>query len=284
MPVVMKAKGGAATPLARSKPTADTGPALALPKALSEPKTSLLDYSLLIYGEKKIGKTSLCAEFPGAFFLMCEPGGKSLRIFQKPVAKWRDFVGYVDLLEKGGHGFKTVVVDTVDKAYERCWEHMLIKLCITHPHDENDYGKSWGLIEAEFVKQMTRLLNLPLGVVFISHATEKKVKTLDGDEFERIEPTMQNQANKFLTGIIDTWAYYGYKDGTRQLVVDGDDYIGAGTRLQENFRHTDGTRVKRIPLGDSPKEAFAALQAAFANKLKAPATAPAKTAKLTIKK
>lgn len=283
MAVVLKSKGGdKSTPIARTaKPEA--GPALALPSTLSEPKADLLDYSLLVYGEKKIGKTSLISQFPKAFFLMCEPGGKSLRIFQKPVAKWQDLVGYINLLEKGGHGFRTVVVDTVDKCYERCWEYMLVKLCITHPHDENDYGKSWGLIEAEFVRQMTRLLNLPMGVVFISHATEKKVKRLDGEEFDRIEPTMANQANKFLTGIIDTWAYYGYADGKRVLVLDGDDYIGAGTRLQENFRYTSGARIKRISLGNSPQEAFAALQAAFANKLVSPVAAPVKT-KMTIKK
>ncbi len=75
-----------------------------------------------------------------------------------------------------------------------------------------------------------------------------------------------------MRSIIDTWAYYGYSDGTRQLVIDGDDYIGAGTRLQENFRYAmpHGGRVRRIDLGESPKEAYAALEAAFNNKLKAP--------------
>lgn len=281
MAVVLKSKGGSSSKIAPAKVAPAPKPNLSLPTKLSEPKTSMLDYSWLIYGEKKIGKTSLCAQFPGAFFLMCEPGGKGLRIFQKPVAKWTDLTGYLDLLEKGGHGFKTVVVDTVDKCYERCWEFMLKKLCIEHPHDENDFGKSWGLIEGEFVRQMTRLLNLPMGTVFISHAAEKEVKTLEGEKFDRIEPTMANQAKKFLTGIIDTWAYYGYAGGSRQLVLDGDDFIGAGTRLQENFRFTDGSRVRRIDMGSGPAEAFSQLREAFENKLEAPE--PLKK-KLTISK
>lgn len=281
MAIVMKAKGGGGK--APAPKAALPKRLLSLPSAASEPKKSMLDYSWLIYGEKKIGKTSLCAQFPEAFFLMCEPGGKSLRIFQRPVGHWSDLVGYVDLLEKGGHPFKTIVIDTVDKAYERCWEYMCKKLCIEHPHDENDFGKSWGQIEGEFVKQMTRILNLPMGAVFISHAVEKEVKNLLGEKFDRIQPTMANQANKFLTGVIDIWAYYGYDGSKRILQLAGNDYIGAGSRLEENFRRPDGGRVDKIPLGGSAKEAYANVVKAFENKLGAVAAAPVKKT-LVIKK
>ncbi len=43
-----------------------------LPTQRSQIAESLEDYSMLIYGQKKIGKTTLLAEFLEAFFLMFE--------------------------------------------------------------------------------------------------------------------------------------------------------------------------------------------------------------------
>ncbi|OGV48639.1 MAG: hypothetical protein A2017_02880 [Lentisphaerae bacterium GWF2_44_16] len=49
-----------------------------LPKEKTMPKTALSDYTTLIYGMSKAGKTSLCAEIPDALFLSCEPGTNAL--------------------------------------------------------------------------------------------------------------------------------------------------------------------------------------------------------------
>jgi hypothetical protein len=242
---------------------------LSLPEERSVPSDNMLDYSWLIYGEKKIGKTSLCAQFPNAFFLMCEPGGRALRIFQRPVSAWPEFVGYVDMLlsKKSKHGFRTVVIDTIDQAYDRCFEHMCVKLMIEHPHDENDYGKSWGQIEAEFVHQINRLLQSDLGVVFISHAVTRKVETASGEKFDRLMPSMPGQALKFLTATVDIWAYYGYDGSKHVLRLRGNDYVSAGVRNEENFLHTDDSQVELVRMGNSSKEAFSNLQKAFKNEL-----------------
>ena len=45
-----------------------------LPKNKNVPSDDLADYVLMIAGEKKIGKTSLAAEFPDSFVIEGEPG------------------------------------------------------------------------------------------------------------------------------------------------------------------------------------------------------------------
>lgn len=275
MPIVRRPQGAPlAKPAARPAVARPAPLQLALPTQRSAPKTNMLEYSWLIYGEKKIGKTSLCSQFPDALVLLFEPGGRALRLFKREVNLWSEFVGYIDLLLAGKHNFKTVVIDTVDQAYDRCFEHMCRKLCIEHPHDENDYGKSWGQIEGEFVKQINRLLNSKYGVVFISHAAEREVKTRSGEKFDRLMPTMSNQANKLLTAVVDIWAYYGYEGEDRVLQIRGDEHVACGSRLEENFNYADGSPIKQLGMGNSAKEAYANLCAAFANKLPAPKAEP----------
>jgi len=182
------------------------------------PMTKLGDYSMLIFGEKKIGKTTLAARFPKAHFLMTEPGGKSLRIHKGDIPHWRHFLKYLELFEQDPKGFETIVIDTVDELYNLCFKYMCEeKLLIEHPHDENDYGKSWGKIKEEFTSSMRRLFILPMGCIIISHAEEREINTLSGGKFNRLVPTMAKQANEFLTGIIDIWAYYGYDGQDRYL-------------------------------------------------------------------
>lgn len=253
-------KKGAGVP----KKTAVAKPTVTLPTEVSEPSEDLMDYVWLLYGEKKIGKTSLAARFPDALFFMFEPGGKALRIYQRPINRWAEFVSYLDLLDET-EDFRTVVVDTADIAYDRCFEHMCTKLAITHPQDERDFGRSWQAIENEFTKQMTRLLNSDRGCIFIAHAETKEVETRTGEMFSVLQPSLAKQAGKFLEGVVDIQAYYGYMGNERRLLIQGNDFIKAGNRLEEHFHSPEGERIVSIPMGTSPAQAFANLNTAFDN-------------------
>ena len=238
-----------------------------LPLEPSEPSTDLSNYLILLYGEKKIGKTTLMSRMPRTLFLMFEPGAKALRIHQVPVSTWYEFTAYIDLLEKDKR-FDTVVVDTVDVAYNLCFDAMCTKMMIQHPSDENDYGKSWGVIKKEFMRQLTRLLQIK-GVVLISHSTVSDIKSRTGEGFQYMEPTMSKQAKDFLTGVVDLWAYYGYVGAERRLLIQGDEFIGSGNRLQEEggmFHTADGRPIVSIPMGGSSSESYANLIKAFENK------------------
>lgn len=238
---------------------------LSLPTVVSVPSNKLQEYVTLLYGEKKIGKTSLCSHMEGAFFLMCEPGGKSLALYQRPVTTWDEFTGYVRLIKKDTR-FRTAVVDTVDLAYLYCTRAVCQRMGIEHPSDE-EWGKGWNAVREEFTRQVALLLSSGKGVVFTSHAIEKEVKTRAGGKYDRIVPTMPGQARDVLEGLVDIWAYYHYDQDKRFLTILGDDHIGAGHRLTNHFLTPSGKRIRRIPMGTSSKEAYQNFMKAFHNQL-----------------
>lgn len=283
MPVVLRRKGGdasapAAEPeaskvLLRSRKPGGAGrravlndlpEGLALSLELSEPATQIGDYLWIFYGAKKIGKTTFLRHWDDAYFLMCEPGGRGLRLHQSRVTTWRDFLGYVKLL-KDHPEFRTIIVDTVDKLYDMCFDYMCTKLLIDHPSDVEDYGKSWGKIDREFQEGLMKLFALDRGFVFVSHDHEREIKPRIGPKYSYKEPTMARQASRFLTGLADVIGYYGYYGNERVLTIRGNDFLQAGCRLEENFVTPDGQPVESIPMGSKSTESYANFVAAFNN-------------------
>jgi len=225
------------------------------------------DYSFLVFGDKKVGKTSLAAQFPDALFLMTEPGARALPVYQIAILDWRMFRDTLKLLRTPeGKRFQTIVVDTVDLLFKMAETYACQKLGIAHPSEE-DWGRGWSAVRDEFTAQMQVLLNIGKGVILISHATEREIKTRSGTKYDRIQPTMSNQARDIVEGMVDIWAYYTYEGTQRVLQIRGDEHIMAGNRLQENFRY-NGKEVREIHMGSSAQEAYRNLVACFANKYK----------------
>lgn len=236
-------------------------PTYSLPLERTIPSPNLSDYSMLLYGEEKIGKTSLAAQFEKALFLMCEPGGKALSIFKQDIFNWDDFVGYVKALRKDTR-FKTVVVDTVDVLYPMMERAVCKELGIDDPTDAG-YGKGFRKLDLEFSKWMTFLLKLGKGVIFTSHATEKEVENRSGETIHRTQPTMPKGAAKILEPMVDIWAFYKYRtNGARSIIIAGSDTISAGSRAKGHF-----LGVREIPAGKSEEEAYKNFVDAFNNKL-----------------
>ncbi len=242
--------------------------ALTLPEELSEASNKLGDYSILLYGQPKIGKTSLAAEFPDAFFLMCEPGGVALEIYQRPVTNWKTFVGYVDLLENDTK-YQTIIIDTADNAFDYCSEHICQANSVDHL-SQMEWGKGYQAAGLEFKKQINRLIALDKGIILISHSKETEITTRSGRKYQTIEPSIANTGKKVLNKLCDIIAYYIYSDKERDLQIRGDDEITAGGRPTNCFMFTDGTPMSLISMGKSAKEAYTNLNMAFENKIERP--------------
>jgi hypothetical protein len=234
-----------------------------LPTEVSEPSNNLGDYTTLLFGEKKIGKTTLAAEFPNAMFLFFEPGGRGLRVYGSAINGWDDARAALKLLRKNKK-FQTIVVDTADIAYKLCDEWVCKDMGIKDPGDA-PYGLGWRNVRKEFERWITGLAKCGKGLIIISHASEQEVEMAEGDTVSRLSPTMSKQAREIIDGMVDIWAYYGYHGRRRVLVIEGDDRISAGHRLTERFRTKDGERLRSIGMGKSPKEGYANVLAAFKN-------------------
>lgn len=240
---------------------------LSLPTSKSEPVETVEKATWLIYGEKKIGKTSLASMFDGAMFLMTEPGGKGLSIFQRDVLNWKEFCEYNRLLSKS-KDFNTVVVDTSDNLYKLCFEHVCKTQGVDHP-SEAGYGSVWDKIRSEFRREVSRLMMSGKGVVFISHAKVARFERRSGTAFDKVTTTMQAAASEIISAYVDIIGYYGYQGRKRYLTIAGSDALESGCRLKYNFwcgTPLEADRVHSIPMGKSEEQGYANLVKAFENK------------------
>lgn len=266
MAVVKKVKGSSSDFKKKKKVRSreDDGEKFRLPTERSVPESELGAYTWLIFGEKKIGKTSLTALFGKAVHLFTEPGGKALRLYPVVVDTWRKMKKAVKAL-KNDTSFDTVVIDIVDPLYPMVEDYTCEKLVITDLADE-EWGKGWRENRKEFERVFRDLLNLNKGVIFLSHAQEQEVETREGIKYDRMMPTMHKKMRDLVEGSVDIWAYYTYDKQRRVLQILGDDHISAGHRLEGRFLTPDGRPIRRIDMGSSAKQAYRNVTEAFNNR------------------
>jgi hypothetical protein len=173
-----------------------------LPTEKTEPSTDPMQYSILLYGPTKVGKTTFASHADGALFLCTEPGTTALSVYKIDIATWEDLLRACKLVVDGGHSFKTIVIDTVDNAYMMCASHICAANGWTHPSD-GDYGKGFAAVNNEFRRFLLKLAGLPYGLVLISHSQEKEVKPKTGGTYNRITTTLPGGAAKIVIGLCD---------------------------------------------------------------------------------
>jgi hypothetical protein len=234
-----------------------------LPEDMTEPVDELGQATILIHGEKKIGKTTLASQFGDNLVLAFEVGYKGLRLFKTDVPDWDTARALVKKLRKDER-FSTITVDTAEKSFKRCEEWSNKKLGITHASEE-DWGKGWASIRNNYEKFIDDITHSGKGVILISHSHEQEVKKRNGDVFDRVVSSMSRPARETVEGIVDIWCYYGYEGSRRMLTIVGDDYVSAGHRFSERFRTPDGTPIRRIDMGGDEKEAYKNFLAAWNN-------------------
>jgi hypothetical protein len=239
-----------------------------LPMEKTQPLTRLGAFIMLLFGERKIGKTTMLSQFPKTIFLMFEPGDKALSIFRLPkdkgaFSRWSEFKQAVTLLVNDKR-FDTVVLDVIDLAFKLCEKHVTKKLGVEHV-SEAEWGKGWSALRDEFAGEINRLVASGKGVIFISHATERKIETRSGEAYDMIVSTMPKQAREMIEGLVDIWGYYGYDGQNRVLHIQGSDHISAGHRLKDNFKF-NGKAIRTIDMGASEEEAYKNFTDAFNNR------------------
>lgn len=230
----------------------------------TEPISDLGIATVLISGEKKIGKTSLANQFGNNLVMAHEIGYKGLRIRKEDVPDWETARAVVRALRKDRF-YNTVTIDTADKSFKQCEEWSNRRLGISHASEE-EWGKGWAAIRTEYERFIDSLTHTGKGVILISHTQEREVKRRNGETYTVIASTMPRQGREIIEGLVDIWCYFGYDGNRRVLTIIGDDHISAGHRFSERFRTPDGQPIRNIDMGRSPEEGYKNFLRAWNNK------------------
>lgn len=245
-----------------------------LPKKKTKPVSDFGRYRILIFGERKIGKTTLCSHLPDALFLPTEEGIKDLKVYtsvdedDNPILldSWPLFKAWCLAFRKTDR-FKTAVIDTVDGAYDLCEDWCCKELKIESPNDLN-WGEAWTYIYRQFKSVFRPLFNCGKGVVMLSHSKSKSIERWDRDDaLDQLQCSVTGKCGSYLTGAVDIWAYYGYKGSKRRLYLLGNEQLDAGNRLENHLLTPEGEKLPYLPLGNSSKEAYDNLMLAWDNKI-----------------
>jgi hypothetical protein len=162
---------------------------------------------VLIYGAEKIGKSSFAADAPAPIFLGKDLGTEHLDVVRFPQPEtWSDVLEAVAEIERGGHPYKTLVVDPVG------WLEPLIHFDVTGdlsvPLSKYSGGYGRGN-EAAFDRWRALLSGLErawlkgYNVVLVAHATVRKFEDPEGLGYERYELEM---GSKRAAGALKQWS------------------------------------------------------------------------------
>jgi hypothetical protein len=174
-----------------------------------EVKTEKRKPRMILYGPKKIGKSSFASQAPNPIFVVTEDGVDNIPVRKmKPAKTWEEFLSYVKEVRDHAkaEGLETIVIDTINGAAELCAEHVC----------QTQFGGNWGpggflsfgqgaKATAQAMKELLPILDacrdLNLTVVLLAHTGVSNVKNPVGGDFSKYQPDM----DKNVWSLISAW-------------------------------------------------------------------------------
>jgi len=186
----------------------------------------------IVYGPPGIGKTTFGAGAHKALIVDCENGAAHVTCDRTPyLSNWPVIRQWLEALAKGGHGYKTVVVDSVDWLLRRLEEHVSgVKdtdhgMSQTMNRSHGGYGNGKQVLK-NYVYQyllpmLDSIVNSDMAVVLLAHATRHEVTSIDGATAEKSAPDIHPD----LVGTMIEWSDFvaaARKDvnNVRELVLN----------------------------------------------------------------
>ncbi|NLF32448.1 MAG: ATP-binding protein [Planctomycetes bacterium] len=153
----------------------------------------------ILYGPPGIGKTTFGAGADNPLIVDCENGAAHVTCDRTPyLSNWPAIRQWLDALAGGGHGYGTVVIDSVDWLLRRLEEFVSgVKdsdhgMSQTMNRSHGGYGNGKQVLK-NYVYQyllptLDRIVNSGVAVVLLAHATRHEVTSIDGATAEKSAP------------------------------------------------------------------------------------------------
>jgi len=212
---------------------------MALPKEKSKKEKNYLKKRYLVYGEPKIGKSTILSrlgdENHKILFFTTEKGHDFLEIFKwqtkegKDPTNWMDFKKCVLEMTTEKHDFSAICIDTTDNLFKWCASYICKKENIKHESDLG-FGKGYTFIRDEFHSAINHISQNGIGIVFVSHSASGE-RDIQGRKYTYIDSTLGNTAKKVIHGLCDFIFYMHMSpEGHRVIATKGTESHNAGDR------------------------------------------------------
>lgn len=209
----------------------------------------LRGYSVLFYGEPKSGKTTTAAKFPNALLLAFEKGYNAIPgVMAQPINSWSEFRQVLRQLksEEVKARFSTIIIDTADIAYDYVSKYV----CANAKRPDGGmgvdniadipFGKGYSLVSQEFDECLRSIVQMNYGLVLISHATDKTFTSENGQEYNKIVPTLDKRATNIISRMADIIGY-------SRAITDSEGATSVKLFMRGTQRYMAGSRFKYTP-------------------------------------
>lgn len=197
---------------------------------------------VMFYGEPKSGKTSNAVKFPKHLLLAFEKGYNAINnVMAQPINRWSEFRRVLRQLNKkeAQEKFETIIVDTVDIAWDLCEKHICDREGVDKIGDI-PYGAGYSMLRKEFDEALRSIPLMDYGLVMISHSQDKQFTDESGESFQKIVPTLPRNAELIVNRMADIIGY-------SRNVTDENGNTAVNLYMRGTPRFVAGSRWRHTP-------------------------------------
>lgn len=180
--------------------------------------TKVSDYSMLVYGPSKVGKSTLVHDLykDKVLFLATEDRHKALAgAHVQPISSWADYEAVLSALSDDDlkEAYDVIAIDTVENLYDMCEKSILKKYRVKNLSDVA-WGKAHGDLKNTWKTKINMISKLGYQPCFVAHSIERTVRV----PVSQMLPTaVDNRAMELKKGEDGEEDFYEYNKFTPDL-------------------------------------------------------------------